>query len=103
MFAKQKMATFERYFTKEKSLHKEALNPYFTLRENADICRNILLDFGLNPEQGHIITGHTPVKVAKGESPIKADGRLLVIDGGLSMAYQAKTGLADGLPIRPVA
>ncbi|MET4693643.1 fructose-1,6-bisphosphatase [Endozoicomonas lisbonensis] len=94
MFAKQKMATFERYFTREKSLHKEALNPYFTLRENSDICRSILLNFGLNPEQGHIITGHTPVKAAKGESPIKADGRLLVIDGGLSMAYQAKTGLA---------
>ena len=94
MFAKSKMATFERYFTKEKSLHKEVLNAYFSLRENADVCRNILMDFNLNPDLGHIITGHTPVKASKGESPIKADGRLLVIDGGLSMPYQAQTGLA---------
>lgn len=94
MFAKQKMATFERYFCKEKSLHKEALNPYFTLREKAGVCRRILTEFGLSPEHGHIITGHTPVKVSQGESPIKADGRLLVIDGGLSKPYQAQTGLA---------
>ncbi len=94
MFAKRKMATFERYFIKEKKPHKEALNPYFHLRENADVCRRILAEFGLDPEHGHIISGHTPVKVSKGESPIKADGRLLVIDGGLSKPYQSQTGLA---------
>ena len=94
MFAKRKMATFERYFTKEKFLHKEELNPYFQLREDAEVCRNILTNFDLDPNQGHIISGHTPVKVPKGESPIKADGRLLVIDGGLSMPYQSQTGLA---------
>ena len=94
MFAKRKMATFERYFTKEKKLHKESLNAYFHLRESADVCRKILDEFDLDPEHGHIITGHTPVKVSRGESPIKADGRLLVIDGGLSKPYQSQTGLA---------
>ena len=94
MFAKRKMATFERYFSKDKSLHREELNPYFQLREDAAVCRKILSNFALDPDLGHIITGHTPVKAATGESPIKADGRLLVIDGGLSTAYQPQTGLA---------
>ena len=94
MFAKNKMATFERYFTKEKKLQKEGLNAYFHLREDAAICRKILSEFDLDPDHGHIITGHTPVKVSKGESPIKAEGRLLVIDGGLSKPYQSQTGLA---------
>ena len=93
MFAKQKMATFERYFLKEKAQHKEKLNAYFKLREHAEICQKILSDFGLDPDNGHIISGHTPVKEAKGESPIKADGRLLVIDGGLSRPYQSTTGI----------
>ena len=93
MFAKHKMATFERYFLKDKTLHKEHLNPYFKLREHAEVCQKILKDFSLDPDQGHIVSGHTPVKVAKGESPIKADGRLLVIDGGLSRPYQQTTGI----------
>lgn len=94
MFAKSKMATFERYFLKEKALHKEALNPYFYLRDREDICQKILKDFDLDPETGHIINGHTPVEEKNGESPIKAGGRLLVIDGGFSRAYQPKTGIA---------
>lgn len=94
MFAKSKMATFERYFLKEKPLHKEALNPYFYLRDREDICKKILKDFDLDPETGHIINGHTPVEEKNGESPIKAGGRLLVIDGGFSRAYQPKTGIA---------
>ena len=94
MFAKRKMATFERYFTKDKALHKEELNPYFSMREDEGACRKILSAFDLDPDHGHIITGHTPVKVVDGESPIKANGRLLVIDGGLSKPYQSQTGLA---------
>lgn len=94
MFAKCKMATFERYFLKEKSLHKEELNPYFYLRDKEDVCKKILTDFGIDPESGHIINGHTPVEEINGESPIKANGRLLVIDGGFSRAYQPKTGIA---------
>ncbi len=94
MFAKEKMATFERYFTTEKKLHEEKLNPYFKYREDEDICRKILASFDLDPDNGHIITGHTPVKVKKGESPLKANGKLLVIDGGMSRAYQNTTGIA---------
>ncbi len=93
MFAKHKMATFERYFLKDKGLHKEVLNPYFKLRGHEEICQKILKDFGLDPNNGHIISGHTPVKEIKGESPIKANGRLLVIDGGLSRPYQVTTGI----------
>lgn len=94
MFAKSKMATFERYFLKEKSLQKEGLNPYFKMRDREDICKKILADFGMDPDEGHIINGHTPVEEKKGENPIKGEGRLLVIDGGLSKAYQSKTGIA---------
>ncbi len=94
MFAKEKMATFERYFFKEKELHKEKLNSYFKLRDQEEVCMRILKDFDIDPESGHIINGHTPVKEINGESPIKANGRLLVIDGGFSRAYQSKTGLA---------
>lgn len=93
MFAKDKMATFERYFLTDKSQHKEKLNAFFQLREQAGICKKILTDFGLDPEHGHIISGHTPIKTIKGESPIKAEGKLLVIDGGLSKPYQSKTGI----------
>lgn len=93
MFAKHKMATFERYFLKDKALHREVLNPYFKLRNHEEICQKILADFNLDPANGHIISGHTPVKEIQGESPIKANGRLLVIDGGLSRPYQITTGI----------
>ncbi|WP_142413967.1 fructose-1,6-bisphosphatase [Hathewaya massiliensis] len=94
LFGKDKMTTFERYFVKEKETHKEKKNPYFLLRDNEDLCNNILIEFGLDPKDSHIINGHVPVKTKKGESPIKANGKLLVIDGGFSKAYQPETGIA---------
>lgn len=94
LFGKRAMTTFERYFIEEKETHKERKNPYYHLRENEDICRKILAEFDLNPDQGHIINGHTPVKEIDGENPIKANGKMLVIDGGFSKAYQSTTGIA---------
>jgi fructose-1,6-bisphosphatase III len=94
LFGKRAMTTFERYFIKDKGTHKEKKNPYYHLREKEEICRKILTEFGLNPDQGHIINGHTPVKEIEGENPIKANGKMLVIDGGFSKAYQSTTGIA---------
>ncbi|MEG1255559.1 fructose-1,6-bisphosphatase [Clostridium sp.] len=94
LFGKYKMATFERYFINDKETHKEVKCPYFILRDNEDVCNNILKEFGLSPEKAHIINGHVPVKIIKGENPIKANGKLLVIDGGFSKAYQPETGIA---------
>ena len=88
------MATFERYFVNDKESHKEKKCPYFVLRDNEDLCNKILVEFGLQPENSHIINGHVPVKTIKGETPIKANGKLLVIDGGFSKAYQPETGIA---------
>jgi len=94
LFGKDKMATFERYFIEDESTHKESMNPYYDYRTDADIAGQILKEFGVDPEHGHILNGHVPVKVKKGESPVKADGKLLVIDGGFAKAYQSKTGIA---------
>src|SRR5699024_10793918 len=94
LFGKRAMTTFERYFISDKSSHKETKNPYYYLREDVDMCKKMLKDFGLDPEQGHIINGHTPVKEIDGENPIKADGKMIVIDGGFSKAYQSTTGIA---------
>ncbi len=94
LFGKREMTTFERYFIKDKKTHKEKKNPYYHLREHEEICRKILTEFGLNPDQGHIINGHTPVKEIEGENPIKANGKMIVIDGGFSKAYQSTTGIA---------
>ncbi|WHX24909.1 fructose-1,6-bisphosphatase [Virgibacillus halodenitrificans] len=94
LFGKREMTTFERYFISDKTTHKETKNPYYYLREDEDICRKILMEFGLNPDQGHIINGHTPVKEIDGENPIKANGKMIVIDGGFSKAYQSTTGIA---------
>lgn len=94
LFGKSKMATFERYFINEKETHKEIKNPYYDFWDKEEVCDMILKDFGLNPETSHIINGHVPVKTLKGESPIKANGKLLVIDGGFSKAYQPETGIA---------
>lgn len=80
LFGKAKAATFERYFVEEKEIHKEEKNPYFTLIENEEICDKILKEFGLGTKNSHIINGHVPVKEKDGESPIKANGKLLVID-----------------------
>lgn len=94
LFGKRAMTTFERYFIKDKASHKEEKNPYYYLREDVDMCKKMLKDFDLDPEQGHIINGHTPVKEIDGEDPIKADGKMIVIDGGFSKAYQSTTGIA---------
>ena len=94
LFGKREMTTFERYFIKDKETHKERKNPYYYLREKEEICRNILAEFNLDPEHGHVINGHTPVKEIEGENPIKANGKMIVIDGGFSKAYQPTTGIA---------
>jgi fructose-1,6-bisphosphatase-3 len=94
LFGKNKMATFERYFVIDKRTHKETQNPYYRLRNKRAVIERILAEFGLDPKSGRIINGHVPVKVHKGQSPIKARGKLLVIDGGLAKAYQKVTGIA---------
>lgn len=94
LFGKDKMATFERYFIEDKETHQENMNPYYEYRTDSGVASQILKEFGVDPEKGHILNGHVPVKVKKGESPVKADGKLLVIDGGFAKAYQSKTGIA---------
>ncbi len=93
-FDKEKMTTFERYFIADKETHKERKGHYYYLKDNKEICEMILKEFGIEESQSHIINGHIPVKTGKGESPIKAGGKLLVIDGGYSKAYQSETGIA---------
>ncbi len=94
LFDKDRMATFERYFLCDKSTHAERKGYYYLLRDDATVCDRILDAFGVRGRHRHIINGHVPVRVAGGESPIKADGRLMVIDGGLSKAYHDTTGIA---------
>lgn len=94
LFGKDKMATFERYFIEDKDTYQEKRDHYYELKNNETICNMIFEEFGLDPKSSHIINGHVPVIMKKGESPIKANGKLLVIDGGFSRAYQAKTGIA---------
>ena len=94
-FDKDKMATFERYFLAEKETHKETAGAYYTLKNDPEICDKVLRELGVeNTAHAHIINGHIPVKTKKGESPVKAGGKLLVIDGGYSKAYQGETGIA---------
>jgi fructose-1,6-bisphosphatase-3 len=94
LFGKKKMATFERYLTDIPELHKEEQNLYYKFRDNEKTCNYILSEFGLNPNKSHIINGHMPVKVIKGEKPIKANGKLFVIDGGMSVPYRKETGIS---------
>ncbi len=94
VFGKDRMTTFERYFVADKEAHAEIKNPYFMLENSEKMCEVIFKEFGLNPESSHIINGHVPVKLKTGESPIRANGKLLVIDGGFSKAYQGTTGIA---------
>ena len=94
LFDKSKMTTFERYFTNDKDLKHEEKGAYFRLRNDAKVCDYILDSFGVEGKHRHIINGHVPVHVAEGESPIKADGRLMVIDGGFSHHYHSATGIA---------
>ncbi len=94
LFGKDKMATFERYFLAEKETHKETKNPYYRFLEDETAVSRILAEFGLRSAEAHIVNGHVPVKSKDGESPVKCGGRLLVIDGGFSKAYQKETGIA---------
>ncbi len=95
VFGKSKMTTFERYFIADKETHKEPKNPYYRLLEQEEIVNKILEEFGLSQqEDAHIINGHVPVETKRGESPVKCGGKLLIIDGGFSKAYQSKTGIA---------
>lgn len=93
-FGKEKMATFESYFVKDKSLSKEPKSPYYRYSENEEFCVKMLKEFGLEGEDSHILNGHVPVKAKDGESPIKANGKLLVIDGGFAKSFREKTGNA---------
>ncbi|MDE7447176.1 MAG: fructose-1,6-bisphosphatase [Lachnospiraceae bacterium] len=94
VFGKDKMTTFERYFIEDKEAHKETKNSYYSMLDDEDILNRILKEFGLDTKKSHIINGHVPVELKKGETPIKCDGKLLIIDGGFSKAYQNKTGIA---------
>ena len=95
VYGKNKMTSFERYFIDDESTWEEIKDPYYKQSSNPAVCRKILAEFGIDPDAfSHIINGHVPVKIKKGESPVKADGKLLVIDGGLSRAYQSVTGIA---------
>lgn len=94
LFGKARMATFERYLLDDKEVQKEPKGWYYILRDNPDICDKILDEFGVKGEHRHIINGHVPVRVFKGETPIKANGRLMVIDGGFSKVYHNRTGIA---------
>ncbi len=94
LFGKEKMATFERYFIADKETHKEKKNAYYRLLENQQVVENMLKEFGLDPNNGHIINGHVPVHQSEGESPVKCNGKVIVIDGGFSEAYQKVTGIA---------
>ena len=92
VYGRHRMTTFERYFIDDKSLYVEHPNPYYECCEREEVVCSILTEFGLDPESSHIINGHVPVK--QGENPVKANGKLFMIDGGISKAYQSKTGIA---------
>lgn len=94
LFDKSKMATFERYFIEDKETHAEHKGNYFKLRDDEKICEQIMDAFGVTGPNRHIINGHVPVKVGAGENPIKAGGKLMVIDGGFAQAYHKQTGIA---------
>ncbi len=94
LFDKSKMATFERYFLSDKITYQEEKGYYYKLRDSIEVCDRILDAFGIQGENRHIINGHVPVHASKGENPIKAGGRLMVIDGGFSEAYHKETGIA---------
>ena len=94
IFCKDKMKTFERYYLDDKETWKEIKNPFYNYENDENISIKVLEEFGINPSKGHIICGHIPVKFKTGESPIKANGKLFIIDGGLSKAYQKTTGIA---------
>lgn len=94
VFGKSKVSVFEKYFIDDKSIQKEVYDHYYQWTNNEDTIKMILKHFNLNEDTGHIINGHVLVKVKDGEKPIKANGRYIVIDGGISKAYQKRTGNA---------
>lgn len=94
LFGKDQMTTFERYFLEDKDMHKENKNAYYYNLENEEVIHMIMKEFGLDIKKSHIINGHVPVKSKDGESPIKCNGKVLVIDGGFSRAYHRETGIA---------
>lgn len=93
LFGKSKLSTFERYFIADKDTYQETLNAYYAQIETREACMRILCAFGLDPAHSHIVNGHVPVKIRQGESPVKGEGRLFMIDGGMSKAYQSQTGI----------
>jgi len=94
VFGKDKMTTFERYFVTDPEIQIETKNSYYRLLDRKDIINKILEEFGMNIEDSHIVNGHVPVEAKNGESPVRCGGKLFIIDGGFSKAYQAKTGIA---------
>ncbi len=94
VFGKDRMTTFERYFIDDPATHKETKNAYYRHTDDENVINNILKEFGLDTERSHIVNGHVPVELKKGETPIRCGGKLLIIDGGFSKAYQGKTGIA---------
>ena len=94
LYNKDKMTTFERYFLADKQTHEEKKGAYFTLADSEEVCERILEEFGLDPKTGRIVNGHVPVRTIKGETPMRANGKRFVIDGGFSKPYQEKTGIA---------
>lgn len=94
LFGKEEMTTFERYFIDDKNTHIEYKNHYYKWRDDEEVCNKVLSEFGIDLNEGRIINGHVPVKNISGESPIKANGKLIVIDGGFSKAYRSHTGIA---------
>lgn len=94
LYNKDKMTTFERYFIADRKTWEEKKGAYYELANRKDICCRILEEFGLDPENGRIVNGHIPVRTLKGESPMRAQGKRFVIDGGFSKPYQEKTGIA---------
>ena len=94
LFGREKISTFERLYVADARFHKETRNPYYKYYNDKAFCERILHDFGIDGKYSHIVNGHVPVKKKDGESPIKAEGKLVVIDGGFCKAYHAKTGIA---------
>jgi fructose-1,6-bisphosphatase-3 len=94
LYHKDKMTTFERYFIADKDIQHEAKGAYFSLSDDEKICAQILEEFGLDAATGRIVNGHVPVRTIKGETPMRANGKRFVIDGGFSKPYQEKTGIA---------
>ncbi len=94
LFGKKNMATFERMYIDDVTAHREEKQPYFQLWDDEEICKKIMREFEIECENGHIINGHIPVRFKDGESPVKANGKLILIDGGMSTAYRKQTGIA---------